>query len=96
MDDPGAVNGNSVTSPVAETRASDELPVSVSQMLPSGPPTIPSGKALLDGSVISVSCPAVVMCPILLPLYSVNHRSPLDPSAIPRGSLAGVGVGYSV
>src|SRR5437762_2990517 len=39
----------------------------------------------------------VVIRPILpLELYSVNHRFPSGPAAMPEGKLEGVGTGYSV
>src|ERR1017187_9046748 len=44
----------------------------------------------------SVNPPDVVIRPILLTPFSVNHNAPSGPNAIPKGSLPAVGVEYSV
>ena len=48
------------------------------------------------GRGYSVMAPPVVIRPILFPWFSVNHRLPSGPAAIPIGSLSAVGRGYSV
>jgi hypothetical protein len=40
--------------------------------------------------------PAVLMRPILLPVFSVNHSAPSGPTAIEYGLLDDVGIVYSV
>jgi hypothetical protein len=44
----------------------------------------------------SVKLPPVVIRPILLVAYSVNHKAPSEPAAMWCGPLFAVGVGYSV
>src|SRR5207253_1868441 len=48
------------------------------------------------GSGNSVTAPAVVILPILLPLYSVNHSFLSGPVVMNNGRLPGVGTGQSV
>ena len=48
------------------------------------------------GIVNSVTAPALVIRPILLPERSVNHRFPSEPAAIPDGWLEVLGMGNSV
>src|ERR1700733_8680559 len=52
--------------------------------------------APLVGTVYSVIAPPVVIRPILLPLYSVNHNAPSGPAVMPSGLLPLVGTGYSL
>ena len=62
---------------------------------PSGPTTM-SEENLKLGSGNSVTTPAVVMRPILLPLSSANHRFPSGPVAMPPGRLVATGRPNSV
>src|SRR6266511_385299 len=55
-----------------------------------------SGRANPVGMGYSVMAPSVVIRPMLLPMYSVNHSLPSGPEAMPQGALSGVGMGYSV
>jgi len=48
------------------------------------------------GRGYSVIAPDVVIRPILLPPYSVNHNAPSDPGAMPSGKPKAVGKVYSV
>ena len=48
------------------------------------------------GTVNSVMAPAVVMRPILFFPFSVNHRCPSGPAAMPCGLAPGVGIGNPV
>src|SRR5260370_41535911 len=48
------------------------------------------------GIANSVTTPLVVMRPILLAPFSVNHRLPSGPAVMPAGLLVSVGVGNSV
>src|SRR5260370_26462586 len=73
-----------------------EASCSTNQRLPSGPAAIPPGKLLAVGTENSVTAPAVLIPPILLPFSSVNQRLPSGPAAIPFGLLLGVGTENSL
>src|SRR5207244_7692374 len=62
----------------------------------SGPAVIPKGSLAAVGMGNSVTAPAVVIRPILLPSSSVNQRAPSGPAVIPQGVLAAVGTGNSL
>src|SRR3954470_13869047 len=57
---------------------------------------MPQGWLLAVGMGNSVTKPAGVIRPILLPENSVNHRLPSGPARILTGALLGVGIAYSV
>ena len=69
---------------------------SVNQRLPSGPAAIPNRPLPAVRTGNSVTTPAVVIRPILLPPPSVNQRLPSGPAAIAGGWLLAVGTGNSV
>jgi hypothetical protein len=54
--------------------------------------------ALLAVGIVNslVMTPAVVMRPILLPVFSANHSAPSGPTVMPKGWLLAVGIGNSV
>ena len=68
----------------------------MNQRLPSGPAAMPPGALSAVGIGNSVTTPAVVIRPILLPSASVNQRLPSGPAAMPDGRLLAVGIGNSV
>src|SRR5260221_7718175 len=66
----------------------------MNQMTPSAPAAIRIGWLLPVGTGYSVILPSVVMRPILLPLYSVNHSALSEPTVMQTGPA--FGTGYSV
>src|SRR5207245_10643846 len=82
--------GYSVIVPRGVTFATLSVPLSVNQIFPSGPATMPSGYALSDGIGYSVKLPSDVSFATLLAAYSVNQRLPSDPTVIPAGLNWGV------
>src|SRR5207244_6484266 len=65
-------------------------------IFPSGPTAMSVGWLAAVGTANSVTTPAVVIRPILLPACSVNHRLPSGPAVIPVGVLPAVGTAFSV
>ena len=60
----------------------------MNQRLPSGPAVIPNGSlSPVMPALYSVTAPAGVIFPILLPLISVNQRLPSGPAVILEGQL---------
>src|SRR5438105_14513893 len=86
----------SVITPEVVTLATLLVPLSVNQMLPSGPVVMPMGLLPAVGIVYSVMAPVLVILPTLFPMSSVNQTLPSRPAAMPNGKLPGVGTAYSV
>src|SRR5438132_10054401 len=86
----------SVITPYAVTLATLLVPLSVNQMLPSGPAVMPMGLLPAVGIGYSVMAPDLVILPTLFPMSSVNQTLPSRPAAMPNGKLPGVGTAYSV
>jgi hypothetical protein len=63
------------------------VPISVNQRLPSEAATMPVGLLPALGMANSVTCPAGVIRPMLLPARSVNQRLPSGPVVMPQGRL---------
>ena len=68
----------------------------VNHRAPSTPTAMFKGELIPAGSANSVITPAVVIRPILAPVYSVNQIAPSGPVTIPIGPLLAVGTVYSV
>src|SRR5580692_3408091 len=74
---------------VGFSRTTGFVPLSVNQILLSGPSVIPLGLASVAASVISsTTAPAGVMRPILPAIGSVNQRLPSGPDVMEYGSPA--------
>jgi hypothetical protein len=87
--------GYSVSAPDVVIRPMLEPPAN--HNAPSGPAAIPLGNSCAASETgNSVNTPKVETRPILLASASVNHNAPSGPAVICRGSLDGVGIGYSV
>src|ERR1700730_15922726 len=89
--------GNSSTVPSGGMRKS-RVSMAEYQTLPSGPRVTRVGSLgwlLPVARAYSVITPEVEMRPILLPVFSVNHRAPSEPAAMVCGWLLGVGMRYS-